>query len=214
MRRLSKVNIEWSTDFAYAVGLLTADGNLSPDGRHLNLTSKDREMVTNFKNCLKLENKIGRKSRGGNMEEKRYYVLQFGDKNFYDFLLDVGLMPNKSNRLLQLKIPDDYFGDFLRGYFDGDGSVSAHKHPESRHLQLRVRFASGSVSFLGWLKKKIESNSVVQGGWIMRSRGAYQLSYGKEDSIKLLKFMYNGNGSCSLTRKRSRAQLLLNLLGG
>jgi len=30
----------WSADFAYAVGLLTTDGSLSIDGRHINLTSK------------------------------------------------------------------------------------------------------------------------------------------------------------------------------
>ena len=40
-----KVLIKWSPHFAYAVGLLTADGCLSKDGRHLDLTSKDRIQI-------------------------------------------------------------------------------------------------------------------------------------------------------------------------
>jgi len=43
-----KVNIKWSPNFAYAIGLLVTDGNLSPDGYHLNLTSKDLEQIKNL----------------------------------------------------------------------------------------------------------------------------------------------------------------------
>ena len=37
--------MQWNHDFAYAIGLITTDGNLSPDGRHINLTSKDEEII-------------------------------------------------------------------------------------------------------------------------------------------------------------------------
>ncbi|MCX6743614.1 MAG: hypothetical protein NT116_05255, partial [Candidatus Parcubacteria bacterium] len=99
------------------MGLITTDGNLSPDGRHLHFTSKDLELAALFKKILGLTNKIGKKSRGGD-EEKKYYVVQFGDINFYRFLLSIGLMPNKSKILGSLKIPDRYFKDFLRGCID------------------------------------------------------------------------------------------------
>lgn len=49
----------WSTELAYAVGLLTTDGNLSKDGKHINLTSKDLDQIKTFKKCLGLKNKIG-----------------------------------------------------------------------------------------------------------------------------------------------------------
>jgi len=52
VKRLKKVQVKWTPNFAYAIGLITSDGNLSPDGRHLNLTSKDREIVVMFKDCL------------------------------------------------------------------------------------------------------------------------------------------------------------------
>ena len=84
--RQNKVRIAWSPAFAYAIGLITTDGNLSPDGRHINLTTKDYDLAVTFKRCLGLENKIGRKARGSNLDEKRYFVVQFGDVSFYGFL--------------------------------------------------------------------------------------------------------------------------------
>jgi len=52
MHRLSKVKIEWSPKFAYAIGLIATDGNLSQDGRSVNFTSKDEELAMAFKACL------------------------------------------------------------------------------------------------------------------------------------------------------------------
>ena len=72
-KRLSKVEIKWSPNFAYAIGLITTDGCLYNDGRHMNLTSKEIEVIMNFKRCLKLKNKIGRKARGGEKDKKYFH---------------------------------------------------------------------------------------------------------------------------------------------
>ena len=114
-----KVETRWSPEFAYAIGLLTADGCLSKDGRHIDLTSKDKAQVLLFKKCLGLATKVGRKYSGaGNLS----YHTQFGDVLFYRFLEGIGLTPAKSKTISSISIPRGYFLDFLRGYFDGDGS--------------------------------------------------------------------------------------------
>ncbi len=200
MRRLSKVKIEWSQNFSYAIGLITTDGNLSTDGRHINMTSKDEELITTFKKCLAINNKIGRKSRGGS-KDKKYFVVQFGDKNFYEFLVGLGLMPNKSKYLGNLKIPQKYFADFLRGCIDGDGHIAVHSHPESKWPQLRLRLTSASRNFLDWIRNETKKNVNPAGGWIEKCRSVHILSYGKSDSIKILKFMYQEKGSPCLKRK-------------
>ena len=64
MRPLGKVKIEWSSEFAYAIGLIVTDGCLYGDGRHINFTSKDREQIENFMNCLGLNIRIGLKYNG------------------------------------------------------------------------------------------------------------------------------------------------------
>ena len=178
MKPLGRVKIEWSPNFAYALGLITTDGSLSKDGRHIDLTSKDKEMMENFKKCLGIDNKIGRKARGGS-KDKKYYRVQFGDVIFYRFLLSIGLTPAKSKTISALKIPREYFRDFLRGCLDGDGNINIQSHPESKHPQLRVRITSASEKFLVWLKKEIENQTDIKGGWVRLAKRAYELSYGK-----------------------------------
>lgn len=53
--------IVWTPELAYAVGLITTDGSLSSDGRHIDFTSNDKELINTFKKCLNLKNKIRKK---------------------------------------------------------------------------------------------------------------------------------------------------------
>ncbi len=209
MKRQNKVNIHWSSAFAYAIGLITTDGNLSKDGRHLNMTSKDISQIHLFKKCLCLKNKIGRKAREKS-KIKKYFQVQFGDKNFYAFLLSIGLMPNKSKIISSLKIPSIYFADFLRGCIDGDGCINIFNHPESQYPQLRIRLCSASLKFLKWIKNQITEQIKITNGWIENKYGnVYVLVYGKSDSIKLLKFIYYNKVKYYLYRKYKIAKQFL-----
>jgi len=208
MKPLSKVKCEWSPHFAYIIGLIATDGNLSSDGRHIHFTSKDFELAKLFKEILGLNNKIGKKSRGREME-KKYFVVQFGDKNFYQFLLNLGLMPNKSKILESLKIPGKYHIDFLRGCLDGDGNINIFYHPESKHPQLRVRISSASKAFLNWLKVANSKILKLKGGWIEKVRSVFILGYGINDSLKLLNLIYKDKNSPRLNRKYLKAKPFL-----
>ncbi len=203
--RKSNVKLVWTNNFAYVIGVIATDGNLSPDLRHIHITSKDYEMVINCKKCLRINNKIGKKARGGS-KDKKYYILQFGDKNFFEFLLDLGLTPKKSKTISELKIPKEYFPDFFRGCIDGDGSISISKHPESKHLQYKVRLCSASKKFLDWVFKMSKDVFSVKGGSIYRleSTSIYTLSFGKSDSLIMLNKIYKRNVVC-LSRKKKVA---------
>ncbi len=202
MNRLSKIKIEWNPDFAYAIGLITTDGNLSKDGRHIHFTSKDLELALLFKKCLFLSNKIGKKARGGS-SDKKYFVIQFGDVNFYEFLVSLGLKQAKSKTLERLAVPKQYFADFLRGCIDGDGSINIGRHPESKYPQLRVKLCSASPSFLVWVKEQISNIFRVNGGWIRHSPNSStsELTFGKSDSVLIFKFIYYQGVESFLNRK-------------
>ncbi len=208
--RKGNVKIEWNSNFAYVIGVIASDGNLSPDLRHLNITSKDEEMVLNCKKCLGISNKIGMKSRGGSTD-KKYYVLQFGDKNFFNFLLSIGITPRKSKTISQLKIPEKYFKDFLRGCIDGDGSITIFKHPESKQYQYKVRLCSASRAFLNWILETSGRLFLIKGGsiHIPKNSSVYTLLFAKEDSIKILDWIYKGE-NISLSRKKEIAFKILN----
>ena len=108
----------WNSNLAYAVGLLTTDGNLSPDKRHITFVSTDLELVKTLEECLNKHNKIS-KNLPGQFSKKQAYRVQIGDVILYDWLRKIGLTPNKSLSVGKIKVPDRYFRDFLRGHLDG-----------------------------------------------------------------------------------------------
>ena len=207
--RKGNVKIKWNNNFAYVIGIIATDGNLSSDLRHIHITSKDEEMILNCKRCLDINNTIGKKARGGS-NDKKYYVLQFGDKNFFEFLLGIGITPKKSKTIGKLKIPERYFKDFLRGCIDGDGSISISNHPESKHPQYKVRLCSASRIFLEWILHMVGKLCKIKGGSIHlpKNSSVYTLVFAKEDSIKILRWMYKGKVT-SLSRKKEIALKIL-----
>jgi len=182
--------LRWNSNFAYAIGLITTDGSLSKDRRHIILVSKDLEQLENFAKCLKLKNKISPHLSSYN-PKGYYYHIQFSNIKLYRKLTSIGLTPNKSKTLSALKIPDHYFIDFLRGHLDGDGNISVVSHKESRHPQLRLRFCSASFNHLEWIKNSIMRLYKISGGFISKPiKNTQYLVYSKADSIKLLELMY------------------------
>ena len=209
-RRIKYIDTKWSSTLAYVIGIIATDGNLSPDGRHINITSKDLEMVQNVKDILNLTNTFSRKARGGSTE-KKYYVLQFGSKNFYALLLSIGLTPAKSKTIKKVLVPDSFFSDFLRGCIDGDGNIYESMHPESKYLQLRLTLASASKPFLMWILQKIQRTLKVRGGWIItvEKKSTHMLRFGKSDSIQIFRAMYAKSRRYALQRKLAIAEKYL-----
>lgn len=201
--RVSKfINVAWTHELAYAIGLLTSDGNLSPDGRHINLTSLDEEISEYARAIFAIDNKIEKKARGGS-QDKKYFVLQFGSKQFYAFLLAIGLTPAKSKTLGPVTIPRIFFGDFMHGCFDGDGNIHESLHPESKEVQLRLRISSASPLFLKWLLAEHRRIWHIKGGWIYhdKKKSVGSLCFGKRDSIDILQHMYRNKAQYYLKRK-------------
>ncbi len=195
-----RVKIKWSSKFAYAIGIIATDGCLHPNGRKIFLSSKDLEMIENFRYALGVKNKIGRYARGGETE-KRYYNINVGDKNFWNFLFKLGITPKKSKTIQQVEIPQKYFKDFLRGLFDGDGSFYTfwdRRWPKA--FGYVMTFPSASLSFLRWLQIQL-SKFYATKGIIKKGDGVYEIRYVKGDTRKLFAAMYyKSNGLC-LSRK-------------
>ncbi len=196
-----KINKTWRPEFAYALGLLATDGNLSPDGRHISLTSKDIDLLKTFKKCLGIENSIGKNYGGFGNKKTSCNRVQFGDVIFYRWLLELGLTPNKSKTIGTLKIPKKFFFDFLRGCFDGDGSINAYWDPRWKSSYMfYLKFYSGSIHFLQWLQKTIFNLSGVCGN-IRFSKNCYDLEFAKTASRTLLRKIYYSDNAPRLERK-------------
>lgn len=209
-----KVTLEWSSNFAYAVGLIVSDGNLSPDGRHINFTSKEKELTELYQSALAIKASVTMKRRGDG-EEKKYFAVQFSDVLFYNFLLSIGLTPRKSKTIKRILVPQEFFFDFLRGIFDGDGSTYSYydKRWKSSFMFYTI-FASASCNFIFWLQTQI-ANELGIFGHVTKSRNrtVLQLKYAKRESLILLRRMYKNKKLNSLSRKRLKIEVILSIIG-
>ena len=206
------VNKIKQSDLWYTIGYIATDGSLSIDGRHINITSKDRDHLYKIRTALNLGNKIGKKSREQS-QEKKFSQLQFGDVRFYRYLLRLGLTSRKSLTIGPLNVDDNFFADFLRGVIDGDGNISTWIHKTNHHRQWCLRIYSASQIFIEWLNDRINQEFGVKGRLYSRKEkdrvnSIYLLKFGKSAASKILERIYY-EGSLSLERKLAQARLCL-----
>jgi hypothetical protein len=201
-----KIKIEWSSNFAYAIGLLTTDGCLSKDGRHIDFTSVDIEQIENFKLCLGLSCKTGIKDNGSGFKAFR---VQFGDVIFYEFLKTIGITPKKSLTLNRIKVPDIFFFDFLRGHYDGDGTFYSYwdSRWKSSHM-FYLEFISASKKHVQWLQKEIKKRIAVKGSIsnTTKNQSVFLLRYAKREALEIIHKMYYDTNVVHLSRKYSKIQ--------
>ena len=108
-----------------------------------------------------------------------------------------------------VSVPRGFLGDFVRGYFDGDGSVDfgeyyAKDRGKTRRIFL-LRFTSGSRLFLEDLHDRL--GCVVHRGFITTKKSGnritgYTLSFSHNDGLALFKLMYNNSEHDVLLRRK------------
>ncbi len=221
-QRLPRRDFRWNSRLGYAVGLIATDGCLSPDKRHITLTSSDTELIKKFKFCLNKENKIGINPKSS-LSKTTAYRIQFGDVVFYDWLIKIGLFPNKSLTLGPLKIDNKYFRDFLRGHIDGDGSIVYYKDKYNTHLnpnyvydRLLVFLVSGSKKHINWMRDTILELKGIKGSLSINmpmsqigKNPYYRLRYSTKEAKILLNWIYYKPNLPFLTRKYKIAKPFL-----
>jgi len=209
-----KVKIKWSPHFAYAIGLLASDGCISGPKRHISFVSKDVEQIHNFLKALRITDvKIG-KSVSGHKSTTAHRV-QFGDVLFADFLVSIGITQAKSKTIGEIKVPDKYFFDFLRGCFDGDGTFYSYwdKRWKSSFM-FYTEFMSASKQHILWLQKRIHGFLRVKGHITNDRDGSVrQLKYAKSESTRILRKMYYSSRVICLHRKRLKIEKALGMIG-
>lgn len=208
--------IVWTADFAYAVGLIASDGNLSSDGRHFVFVSKELEQIQNIKKCLGITANASHKASGAKGNPNLYYRLQWGDVILYGFLLGIGLTPNKSLTIGELAIPDKFFFDFFRGHLDGDGCFYSYFDPRWKSsFMFYLTIASGSKKHIDWLRATVARLVGVTGHITSNKKHAhiFQLKYAKAEAVVLLQELYKRPKGTCLSRKRLKIEAALRIVG-
>ncbi len=219
----NKLQFEWNANLAYAIGLLATDGSLSKDGRHIILVSTDYQILENFQKCLPFNTKITNKLPG-EYSKKQTYKVQFSNVQFYNWLLTIGLFPNKTYTINSIKIPNQYFRDFLRGHLDGDGDVVTYldtsntsKNPHYKYMRIYTRFCSASKEHIFWIQNTIYNLIQIKGSiheWTKKDNptAQWRLRFAKKDSLRLYKWMYYNSDILCLDRKKEKFDLFYSCL--
>ena len=190
----------WSPEMAYVFGLILTDGCVSDTGV-ISLCINDRELLEKVKKVLRSEHKITLSKH-----QKGLYCFHFAREKLVADLAKLGILPRKSLTVKFPKVPRRCLVDFIRGVFDGDGSVFFDKrrinHP------LRSKFVSGSYDFIAGLQQKLESLNMpkrtiykqkTKNGW------SYMFIYDHKNSVKLFEILYkNTQNRLFLERKYRR----------
>lgn len=191
---------KWTPEMSYVAGFFAADGYITVNrrgGQFWCIQITDKKLLEQIKKAIKSEHKISFRPGSGN--ERALYRLQIGSIEMCDDLRKLGFSERKTNSLAVPNVPDKHLADFVRGYFDGDGSVwvgFVHKERITKLLAMRSIFTSCSKGFLEILKSKLEDNKITN-GVLKKEKGNYcRLTYSIHGSLKLYDFMYNKCARC------------------
>lgn len=200
----------WAFKMSYVLGYIIADGCIttSKDRKNnpftLNITSTEKKQLYRIKKALKSGHKISKKPTG--KPGAIGYQLQIRNLILVKDLMDLGVFPRKTQNLNYIKVPRAYFSDFVRGFFDGDGSV--YIYIVNKVPQIKTSFTSPSLSFITKLNtelcKEIEIpvKTVHEAKDKRRKSPLYYINFYIDDCEKLAKFMYGSKSTLYLPRKR------------
>ena len=182
----------WSNNMAYVLGLWFADGCIY-GGKIFDITlhAKDKYLLKQIAKELKYEGVLY------DYVDRQAARLNFSCVVIYNDILKLGGMENKSNFIKFPQIPEEYLPDFIRGYFDGDGSVMNLKNN-----RLNSAIASGSKVFLDGLLKILREKANIEGGSYDPS--SKSIRFGKRDTLRLGEYMYKNNPELFLLRKKQK----------
>ena len=171
----------WSRNMAYIFGLWCADGCIY-GGKMFDITlhKKDKYILKQIAKELKYEGNLY------DSVDRQCSRINFSCIVLYNDIKNLGGEENKSLTLKFPNVPEDYLADFIRGYFDGDGSVFLIKNK-----RINTAFTCASENFINSLWDILKEKAGVIGGSYDKS--SYSLKFGKRDSILIGEYIYKNN---------------------
>lgn len=181
---------------AYILGFLYADGFVTgkyKNGKYYSvgssISSKDRQILNDIHAIFILHGYVSHISdRLSTCNGKQYPTVQWriGNVNLVQNLISIGISPNKtyedSSRVFD-NVPTELKRHFVRGYFDGDGSICHGKYENKRRIKIISLNKSLIYAIDKWIIDNVELN--------IKSHSRVDFQDGKYPRIT-----YSGNPNC------------------
>lgn len=185
-----------SFDKAYYLGWIMADGNVSiTNGQYslkIHIAIKDKELIDNFLSTIQSTNKT--KVRNG--KNTSYYV-SLTSRHMCESLMNYGIIPHKTGlEVFPKDITKEYYRDFIRGVFDGDGITDISKKRSG--FVGSYNLVNSILSILNYKEIRIFKT---------KSENIFYFLGGKKFSKFLFQYMYEDR-ELYLTRKFERMKYI------
>lgn len=196
---------------AYWLGFIFADGWIHKGyGNNgstnyelgIELSVTDREHLVKFANAIGMDsNKIKERVRKGNWIKPSQdedlagnfsgshetSVLRVHSKDMYYDLIENNVIDSKTNFDIFPNVKDSLYRDFLRGYFDGDGSI--YLEGSKGNGQCHITCASENI--LNNIKERLMDFKINTGNIYKEHNTKYRLYVNKKEDVKnFLDFLY------------------------
>ena len=185
-----------SENKAYWLGFLYADGCMSSSRNtmSLSLASKDKDHIVKFLRDIESDYPI---IDHVNNLDVNFSKVNISSDKFYNGLLKNGCSPNKTFTITFPNLRNDLINHFIRGYFDGDGSIS------KSNKQYKFRLC-GPSSMLNSVLFHIGFDNKLLKRWPNRSNDNFDIDIGGNVQVlKILNYIYK-DATIYLDRKHKR----------
>ena len=200
---------------AYWLGFIYADGyivnsranNYGQRSFGLTLSVKDEKHLRLFKNSIRATNPITYYSK----EKSKFCRLLLKSEKTVQDLIDKGCYVQKT-KILRFpnysQIPKELIHHFIRGYFDGDGSISISKDNRTNRDIYRVNIVGTNDMISGIIRE-------IGFGYKIKEKRTDKIYYYSYDAIKnfddLFNFLYK-DSNIYLQRKYEKFVTFKNIL--
>lgn len=193
-------------------------------GDFVSISSKDIDWLEKIRDILAPESPIKPIGKNG-----QYGRLRVFSRRVCNWFVTKGCTQRKSLTLSLPQVPEPMFKDFVRGIFDGDGSISVGRYNKTKngkvyqYNKVSCYICSGSKQFITDLDKEVKKRfnicgSVMQvasgGNALVPKKGMmYRLSFGDRTACEFLKRIYYDHGDMLMPRKYKKALEAFNRFG-
>lgn len=195
---------------AYWLGFISADGyvvsNKSGGNFELGieLSYKDRDHLKAFLSEIEGDYDITTRIKKpfvkyGYDSEYKTSIVRIYSKKIVADLIKLGVTPKKTSIIKMPKIQDEFLWDYIRGFFDGDGSFS--EFCNGGHKYARISFVCKSVSYIDSLFHILDEYELNPKMYYDKKSDCKQIQIRKQSCVKKFCSLIYSNSEIYLQRK-------------
>ena len=197
-------------DMAYILGFIAADGNVAKNENNISiqLLTKDKDILEKIKVLTKSSRPLDQYITKNGQDTMKFSVFSAEWKKD---LKVYGIMPAKTFILQPpLFLQKKYWIDYIRGYFDGDGTIY-----KTTGCNNRFEIAGASKEVIQWIRTFLASEygitCTLREGNCQNGTKMFKVIYSDKEKITLLYHLFYDNKSLYLKRKKEKFEAILKI---